>query len=400
VKRVLAPIILLLASVSPAAAQPPQLPQLPGFAPDAAERLKKISNAMVDLSVPPSPAFNVLGLTPENIDHPTSARRLATALVNGVDRQGQLQTGIAIDTAPYLLAFGDRITLTDYAPRPMHNRFDHYIVRLLSRFSVSAASAKATGSDDKAIRVALGFRLTIWDNGDPRTDSKLLDCFTTELPALPGPPATLEEAQSPARQVLLASFAPRWAAAAEACREKARNRNWNNSSWIVAGAPTFFSGDGSLSNLDASGGGVWTTVAYGFENVPGLQDSAQLSFHARLRDGEQVANEQKPGSFLERDSRLFGVQLRAGTVDTTVAFEVLRDRSRFGTASFGNHTRVGLAFERKLAENLWLNLALGEGSERPAGQSASSYLLTSLRWGFSQTRTLPIPTAGGTSSPQ
>jgi hypothetical protein len=97
--------------------------------------------------------------------------------VNGVSREGQLQTGLALDSAPYLLAYGDRITLNDYGRR--------YMVRLLSRFSVSVATAKAESSDDKAVRLALGFRATLWDLGDPRTNQELLGCFRDKLPALP-----------------------------------------------------------------------------------------------------------------------------------------------------------------------------------------------------------------------
>jgi hypothetical protein len=356
----------------------------------------------------------VLGLTPETVDHPTTARRLATALVNGVDREGHLQTGIAIDTAPYLLAFGERITLNDYGRRMGHGPFDRYVVRLLTRFSVSAASAKAE-DDDKAVRLSVGFRATLWDLGDPRTNEELLTCFATKLPPLPVrellepdkplPSATAAE-QTRYEQLLAeftlasavydarsAAFTGQWSAAAEQCRTAARKNSWNNSSWIVAGAPTAFSADGSLSNLSGSGGGAWTTVAYGFDNIPGLENSAQLSLHARVRSGERVADEKNAGKFLEKDSSLIGAQFRAGTSDTTFALEILRERSRFAGETFKNHTRFGVAFERRLNENLWLNVAIGEGAEKPADQTSSSYLLTALRWGFSQARTLPVPPA-------
>ncbi len=400
-------------AISTAAAAQQGLPQLPGLSANPGPQLTKVSEAMIDLSVPPSPAFNVLGLTPETVDHPTTARRFATALVNGVSRDGQLQTGLALDSAPYLLVYGDRITLNDYGRR--------YMVRLLSRFSVSVATAKAESSDDKAVRLALGFRATLWDLGDPRTNQELLGCFRDKLPALPtrlllepddpGPAATAEQ-QARHRQLMaefrldeavysarVAAFSAEWLAAAEACRTDARKRSWNNSSWIIAAAPTMFSGDGSLSNLSGSGGGIWTTLSYGFDQVPGLEDAAQLSLHARLRRGEPVAGAGADSTFLEKDSTLVGAQLRAGTRDTTVALEVLRDRSRFAGERDRNHTRIGLTVERRLTENLWLNVALGEGSGRPAGQSAPSYLLSALRWGFSQARTLPVPAAPSLTPP-
>jgi len=75
------------------------------------QELTKLKAAMVDLSVPDSPAFTVLGLTPEEVARPTTARKLATSLLNGVDRNGVLQTGVAIDTVPYLALAGQLVTL-------------------------------------------------------------------------------------------------------------------------------------------------------------------------------------------------------------------------------------------------------------------------------------------------
>ena len=52
-----------------------------------------------DISIPDSPAFTILSITPQNVTNPTTVRDLATALINGVDRNGNFQSGVAIDAS-------------------------------------------------------------------------------------------------------------------------------------------------------------------------------------------------------------------------------------------------------------------------------------------------------------
>jgi hypothetical protein len=129
---------------------------------------------LLDLSVPDSPAFAALGITPDKVTHPASPRELATALQSGIDDSGNLQTGVAIDTVPYLLLFGDALTLGEYRK----NTFDQFSWRrLLARTQFSLGTTKGTDQDDKSVRLALGFRVTPWDEGDTRLDEKLTTCI-------------------------------------------------------------------------------------------------------------------------------------------------------------------------------------------------------------------------------
>src|SRR6185295_1042567 len=86
----------------------------------------------VDMSVPESPAFTVLGVTPETVIRPTSPRAFATSLLNGVDQNGNFQSGLAMDFVPYLLLAGDELTLRKYQTQP--------IARLLARTQFSFAT--------------------------------------------------------------------------------------------------------------------------------------------------------------------------------------------------------------------------------------------------------------------
>jgi hypothetical protein len=140
-----------------------------------------VKEANLDLSVPESPAFTVLGLTPQNVVRPTTPGEFAASLLNGVDANGNLQTGIALDTTPYLTLAGNQLTLSEYRRSRM--------TRLLSRTQISLATAKGSSEQDKAIRLGLGFHLTPWDRGDPRMDTGFDQCLNEGLkfpPLVPG----------------------------------------------------------------------------------------------------------------------------------------------------------------------------------------------------------------------
>jgi hypothetical protein len=77
------------------------------------ETAANAANSSLDLSVPDSPAFKILGLTPNKVDRPSSPREFAASIINGIDTNGNFQSGIALDTAPYLLFNAKNISLEE-----------------------------------------------------------------------------------------------------------------------------------------------------------------------------------------------------------------------------------------------------------------------------------------------
>lgn len=141
---------------------------------DKAQQNIKAEAFALDLAVPSSPAFTVLGLSPDRVARPTSPRELATDLLNGVDDQGNLQTGLAIDFVPYLLIAGDELTLAQYR----QNDFGPIgLRRLAARSQLSLATTKGTSDDDKSVRLAAGLHVTPWDTGDARMNLTLDTCI-------------------------------------------------------------------------------------------------------------------------------------------------------------------------------------------------------------------------------
>ncbi len=122
-----------------------------------------------DLSVPEAAAFAVLGLTPQNVVRPTSPGRFFTSLLNGVDDDGNLQTGFAIEVSPYMITRGNKLELSEYN--------DNDWKRFLARTSLSLATAKGLSEEDESVRMALGLNFVIFDKADPRVMPEYHKCL-------------------------------------------------------------------------------------------------------------------------------------------------------------------------------------------------------------------------------
>jgi hypothetical protein len=371
-------------SAAPAAVAPRSKNSATSPAEATGSEADNITQRDVDLSVPESPAFTVLGVTPETVTRPTTPREFATSLLNGVDQKGNFQTGIALDFVPFLTFFGDQTSLFSYK----HNRLE----RFLARTQLSFATTKGTTTEDKAARLALGLRLTLLDKGDPRLDGKLNECYTDALndPRLdaddlvtpPGPENPDDKALRLAnREKILAEVV-------KPCNDTARKRNWNGTGWIVGAAPSWISETGETKNFHWNGAGLWTSFAYGFEGVSALKDNSQLILHARYRTNEIVPDTANAGQFLSQDSHFFGGRLRmapGSAAKSIFSLEGSYIRSRLNKGLYDNSTRFSLGLEQRIADGIWFSLALGGQGGRADGAN-KPFVLTSFKWGFDKKR--------------
>jgi hypothetical protein len=337
---------------------------------------RNVKEANIDLSVPESPGFTILGLTPQAVVRPATPLELATSLLNGVDQNGNFQTGVAIDTAPYLLFFGNGVTILDYR--------GSYVTRLFSRSQFSFATTKGTSEGDKAARLGLGYHLTLFDNGDPRQDTELDGCFARRFanigPQRPISPSSDNPVENQQLTSLLRS-------AAEACRVEARKRNWGKSSWAVGAAASWVSPAGETKNVKWNGGAVWTSLAYGFENIKGLKQKAQLILHLRRRTKEQIPEPDQSGKFFERDTTLFGARLRFGKPTFAGDLEAVYLRDKRAWQQPDSNFRFSFGAERKIADNLYFSLSVGGESKRRDGTGKKAFVLTTFKWGYSKAPT-------------
>ena len=338
-----------------------------------------VQNANIDLSVPESPAFTVLDLTPQTIIRPASPRELATSILNGVDRNGNFQTGIALDTTPYLLFAGRELTLAKYR--------ESRAAQFLAHTVVSFATTKGASEEDKSVRMAIGLHFAIFDKGDPRLDRELSACFKRVDPRFEPISPTADDATvklEVARRTAILQTA------GDPCRAEARKRNWNRSSWIVGLAPSWISPTGETGNLKWNGGGVWTSLAYGFEGVPALERTSQLIFHARYRDSEQVPDPDMEGAIIKQNSVYLGGRFRVGAPEFNANFEALYLRNKPAGRDPNSSYRVSVGAERKINKDLWFVISAGGEGGRADGKN-KGFVLTSFKWAFSKAPTIQAP---------
>jgi len=315
--------------------------------------------------------------------------------LNGVDTNGNFQSGLALDFVPYLLLAGDDLTLKKYQTQA--------VARFLARTQFSFGTTKGASEDDKSLRLALGLHMTLWDRGDPRMDEELMTCLGTGL-KLPPLPTQLEcdlprnptdedraafaqcqatsQARTDERTRQIQEVTEFNNNVSTTCREEAKKRNWNNSSWIIGAAPSWISEDGQTKHMHWNGGGFWTSLAYGFEGVPAMENRSQLIFHLRYRNREQVPDPDNTGAFLTQDSFFFGTRFRHGSPNFNGSFEYTWLRSRELGLKFDNSSRLSLGFERRIAGDTWFNLSLGGETGRADGRN-NGFVLTSFKWAFS-----------------
>ncbi len=336
----------------------------------------KLGQGTVDLAVPESPAFSALGMTPLQVARPTSGRELATSLLNGVDRDGNFQSGIAIDTAPYMLLAGSQITLRRYQEP------SQYVTRFLARMQTSLATTKGASSSDPSTKLAMGFRFTVFDRGDPRTDKMLIECLQREgdkvlLDAPPLPPDT------PPEQVAIANQRREEAVRANVkpCRDQAAKRRWNRSASIFGVAPTWTSPDGTVDQVKYSGTALWSSLGYGFEGVPGLQDYAMLAAYVKARNREVAPDQLKKGSFVVQNNVTAGARLLFGAPASQFNVEGLWVRNNRPDLLEDRYWNLNFGFDRKLVDNIWLNLSFGRQLARKEGVGGF-VVLAAFNWGF------------------
>lgn len=334
------------------------------------------ADANLDLAVPETPAFYALGLTPESVSRPASPRELAVDLLNGLDQNGNFQTGIALATVPYLLFAGDRLTINEYR---MDEGFSW--IRLAARTQLSVATTKGTDSEDKAARAALGIRVVPYDLGDPRQHRDLDACFTDiELPPLKEG-ETFQERE----KRFVDEFKAHLQRQAQACREKDEKRYWNASAWELGAAPTWIQKEGTRGQTTWGGATFWTSFAYGFESFPTLRETSQLILGFRYELDKQAPNLQNSGSYVQQDTALLGARLRIGKPNLHVSFEGSYLRIDPKGASTQDAYRFSLAPEFKLPmlDNLWFHVSVGGTGGR--GSDDRLFVMASIRLGNGNT---------------
>jgi hypothetical protein len=341
---------------------------------------KPVKLVTLDLAVPDSPAFTILGLSPETVVRPGTPRDLATTVLNGVDRRGNLQSGLAIDMAPLFLFAGRKITHHDYTTKTA--------TRLLARTQLSIATAKGASDADKSQRLAFGVRATLWDPADPRADLALIQCM--EKIVVPAPAVVLltPEAVAAWEAQVTAARKPKIAE----CHQQFKARNWNSSSFAVGVAPSWQSPTGESRDFAYAGAAAWAAYALALNRTEQVEvpngppvatprPFGQFVFQGRYRNRELIPG--KTGSYLQ-DSAAVGWRLLLGSGDFAFVTEGelarLAPKGQDAKAS----AKLSTGGQLKLSTGVWLSAAVGATIGGPTTERRSMFVLSSLKWALSR----------------
>ena len=339
--------------------------------PNTPAQVSTIDIGSLDLSVPESPAFVVLGVTPQTITRPTSPRSLATSLLNGVDQNGNFQTGFALDTSPYMLYWGNKLTIQEYQ--------DSRWKQFLARTTLSVGTTKGTTSSDSATRLAVGIRFTIFDKGDPRLDEQYLEDLDKAVQAVldattPVPPGSSTE-DVDKHEKALTELIKNKTGPIDTARENARKANWNKSSMVVAFAPSWISKSGGSSDLSYNGGAAWASLALQ------VRTFGQAVFYGQYQNKQSIPDPLNKGQYFLQESTFAGGQMRLGNANTQGILEAVYLHNTPQGKSSQNSGRFSVGAERRLADNLWLHVGVG-GQTGAANPNNKMFVLSTLKWGF------------------
>jgi len=311
----------------------------------------KFSSLNLDRPISAVPAFTALDISPESVAHPASPRDFAAALLNGVDRQGVLQTGLAIETAPFRLIPGWKQDFPHYKA--------NYWTRFLYNFSLSLATAKASAdTDNKAVNLAVGVQTILWESAesDPLRNEGLQQAFHSAYT-----PAVIEDIP------LSGDINTETGSLAEAQKsfqtavEEFRQRHWVGTLWTASIAPTWNSQSGKIGNLEGSGFAAWSTFAYAFDG-PFLNSKARFQAlgQLRYRQGEMIVDPNDSKHTAQQDSLLAAARLRVGSPDFNGFAEAGYLWVWGGLNGDGQAYRASIGLEKRIAENVWFVLSGGE----------------------------------------
>ena len=334
---------------------------------DITNQHKSDSDSIINTSysIPLIPALDFISSDPTDISRPSSVRALAASLYNGIDQDGRVKQGFAIETKLSKL-LGISITGDEYIkgglPYMLYNT-------QLSLGSV-AASGDTTDTD-----LGWGLRITLFDKADPMANRPYRDTIATAfLDCLPGPdnPMTEEEVNACLAQ-------KKQAQNGKTRRENFIASNWN-ASWMTlayAGG-TRLKGSklkkGTETNL---GNEVW--LAGGVK----LDSWGQFSYMAKWSQTSRVEIDELINEFN------LGAKLLIGQPQYNIFGEFSYNPLVY-PGSYENNMMIDpdqvfswtVGLEFRLTDQLWLTAGLGEEADKIIGNNGIQ-LISGLRTGIS-----------------
>ena len=323
----------------------------------------------VGYTVPESPAFTFLGISPTKVSRASNARDLGIALLNSVDSTGSLLTGVALAATVWTL-------LPDVNIGPDKYRTD-WKAYALANSQLSLGTVRASG-DSGDTDIAIGFRTTFLDRSDPMqsatfvkelTDS-LKKCLEDAPPLIqPGGPNSSVDADSTNAAVQCGLRAD------GVLRRKWNRKNWNKPALSWGGGMGWRVPGSRFGNMDHLGLSTWLVGSLPVGG--GSQFVGQLQYDHRARRD----------TLRETDVLTFGGRVTRGAASRNLFVEVVGTQ-RLNTVPGISRSNVQWSggVELQLAPDYWLSTGFGKRYTQQ-GEADRMVLIANLRWGItSQSR--------------
>jgi hypothetical protein len=344
---------------------------------DAFERLEELTQ--VDITVPTSPAFAVLGLSPEKIQRPGMIRAFVVAAARGLGTDGKIAKAAAVDASPASILFRKWIIGgTDYgsgADDHSDLHFHNWPKRVLARTTVSFATTEP--DSDGAAKLAFGVRMGLIDSGDPGLyATEVARCLrSTQMPDM----AKGKNLDSVQADPALSRCDP--------TQDKALSL-WAKPALYAGFGKSWYSKSGRLTDRAPDVKALWLTYSQGIVRSQGTaaDDSSELRTlvqgYVGRRLDDRVSDPSGSANLLRRDSSEVIVRLRSGKSNWHGYFEIGKTRGRIenNITEQIRHYALGAEFKLRLSDDMWLQI--GSVNERgyADGKDRNS-ITTNLRLG-------------------
>lgn len=336
------------------------------------------------LRTPDSPAFVILGVSPTEIQQPTTPRALAIALagfVTGTDPALSIPRSFALEVAPYWLYSHSELAVRDYR--------EDDLMRPLRTLSISIGTSESTRTDGTTIvhsdsNVGVGLRTMLFQAGNKDgctrkaesygvaiSNASILSTDELEQVAAAGADGAKRQAEIIQDKITTAQAALTALKQDPSCVALATSTT--GFSVDLAAAVAFRAEDSKLTRSSTSivGYGVWSNASYAGDNLSGV---------AMVR---LAGREDEVGKHHVFDAGLRGVLKHR---DHALSIEGLL-RYRFTSTEDGATYRLGVAVEHKIVDDVWLSFTFGKDFAFRPGDVGQMFSLANVQFGLGR-RTL------------
>ena len=340
----------------------------------------------VNLPIPDSPATGALGLT-GTILRPSTAREFAVSLANAVDRNGKVKPTVSMEISPYLL-YNRGMPIDKYAEAVDRNASEAMGRTILKRnplsftwtlanTSISVATGAKDGSNDFSKRAAIGFKVPLFDEGDPRLNYAFSKCVRELNAKLAAPVIDPEPGAIDKSTERLKGEA--------ACVTKANKLHWNRSAAALALAQSYLDvGDATKANLTRDARVAWFSYARGYNRDLKADNSTEGDGAGQfVLQAKNIRNALDPkaaaGVVTRFDSNSGYARWRFGSSEVNFDISGSQERRKYEDGRRDRVNIVAAGAEMKLGD-YWLSLSFGREQSDIGG--SKPFVLANFNWAF------------------